>query len=170
MINTKYMLESIIKSSDLLLEFFGRKKKPEPEPIKKKEYDGNNVRADVKKILTEVGKWMRTDSNLKKYNNNGMEVCKNDIYDLCSGSDSEVYLADEDEFCLINIDLWDYKGGNPRQIIDESPDGWHPIDYAQSYFRSKLEKFLESKYPDFYVAEYGGDWDTGTISIALKNN
>ena len=135
---------------------------------KGKEYDGNKVRNDVRKIWQDVQRLMKSNSDIKPFNDNGMFMhSMNDIYDL-SDKDAGVYEAGVDEFLIVGIDLWDYKGGNPRQIIADSDDGWHPVNHAEEKLRKLISELLEKKYPDFKVLPYGGDWDTGDITIGLR--
>ena len=142
---------------------FGGKKQ-----TKGKEYDGNKVRSDVRKIWQDVQRIMKSNPEIKPFNDNGMFMHSiNDIYDL-SDKDAGVYESGVDEFLIVGIDLWDYKGGNPRQIISDSPDGWHPVNHAEEKLRKLISELLEKKYPDFKVLPYGGDWDTGDITIGLK--
>lgn len=134
----------------------------------RKEYDGNKVRSDIRKIWQDVQRIMKSNPDIKPFNDNGLSMHSlNDIYDL-SDKDAGVYENGVDEFLLVCIDLWDYKGGNPRQIIADSDDGWHPVNYAEQKLRKIIEELLEKKYPDFKVLPYGGDWDTGDITIGLK--
>ena len=135
---------------------------------KGKEYDGNKVRTDIRKIWQDVQRLMKSNSDIKPFNDNGMFMhSMNDIYDL-SDKDAGVYEAGVDEFLIVGIDLWDYKGGNPRQIIADSDDGWHPVNHAEEKLRKLISELLEKKYPDFKVLPYGGDWDTGDITIGLR--
>ena len=134
----------------------------------RKEYDGNKVRSDIRKIWQDVQRIMKSNSDIKPFNDNGLSMHSlNDIYDL-SDKDAGVYETGVDEFLLVYIDLWDYKGRNPRQIISDSNDGWHPVNHAEQKLRKLIEELLEKKYPDFKVLPYGGDWDTGDITIGLK--
>ena len=52
--------------------------------------------------------------------------------------------------------------------MNESPDGWHPVDHAVEKLNNDIRELLKNKFPNFYLAEYGGDWDTGSIEIGLK--
>ena len=134
----------------------------------RKEYDGNKVRSDIRKIWQDVQRIMKSNPDIKPFNDNGLSMHSlNDIYDL-SDKDAGVYETGVDEFLLVYVDLWDYKGGNPRQIIADSDDGWHPVNHAEQNLRLLIEELLEKKYPDFKVLPYGGDWDTGDITIGLK--
>ena len=56
-------------------------------------------------------------------------------YRFIVDKDAGVYETGVDEFLLVYIDLWDYKGGNPRQIISDSSDGWHPVNHAEQKLR-----------------------------------
>ena len=131
-------------------------------------YEGNKIKSDISKILKEVEKMLKNEEGIKEFNNNGLEICKGDaVYQLC-GDDHSEFHGGTDEFCIVSIDLWDYKGGNPREIMNDSDDGWHPVNHAEEKLRLKLEKFLKEKFPHFYVCDYGGDWDTGGIEIGLR--
>ena len=151
-------------------ELEGRKKvdKIAGQQTQRKEYDGNKVRSDIRKIWQDVQRIMKSNPNIKPFNDNGLSMHSlNDIYDL-SDKDAGVYETGVDEFLLVYVDLWDYKGGNPRQIIADSSDGWHPVNHAEQKLRLLIEELLKKKYPDFKVLPYGGDWDTGDITIGLK--
>ena len=131
-------------------------------------YEGNKIKSDLSKILKEVERMLKNEAGIKEFNDNGLEICKgDDVYQLC-GDDHSEFHGGTDEFCIVRIDLWDYKGGNPREIMNDSDDGWHPVNHAEEKLRLKLEKFLKEKYPHFYVCDYGGDWDTGGIEIGLR--
>lgn len=131
-------------------------------------YEGNKIKSDISKILKEVEKMLKNEAGIKEFNNNGLEICKgDDVYQLC-GDDHSEFHGGTDEFCIVCIDLWDYKGGNPREIMNDSDDGWHPVNHAEEKLRLRLEKFLKDKFPHFYVCDYGGDWDTGGIEIGLR--
>lgn len=131
-------------------------------------YEGNKIKSDLSKILKEVEKMLKNEAGIKEFNDNGLEICKgDDVYQLC-GDDHSEFHGGTDEFCIVRIDLWDYKGGNPREIMNDSDDGWHPVNHAEEKLRLKLEKFLKEKFPHFYVCDYGGDWDTGGIEIGLR--
>ena len=131
-------------------------------------YEGNKIKSDISKILKEVEKMLKNEEGIKEFNDNGLEICKgDDVYQLC-GDDHSEFHGGTDEFCIVSIDLWDYKGGNPREIMNDSDDGWHPVNHAEEKLRLKLEKFLKEKFPHFYVCDYGGDWDTGGIEIGLR--
>jgi hypothetical protein len=137
------------------------------EPKKGKEFDGNKVRSDLKKISAEVKK-LTNKPEIKKFMNNGLTLIQgNKMFDL-TDPNSDVYEAGVDEFVLIDIDLWDCNLGNPREIMNNSDDGWHPIDHALEGLRNDISALLKAKFPDFYLCEYGGDWDTGSITIGLK--
>ena len=144
------------------------KKYEKKEPVKRAvEHDGDKVRSDLNKITAEVKKLLN-QPEIKKFVNNGLELATGDIrYELVD-KDADIYESGEDIFILINIDLWDYKGGNPRQIMNDSPDGWHPVDHAVAKLNEDIKKLLADKFPNFYLDDYGGDWDTGSISIGLK--
>ena len=153
-------------------ELEGRKKVDkiagQQNKVQRKEYDGNKVRSDVRKIWQDVQRIIKSNPDIKPFNDNGLSMHSlNDIYDL-SDKDAGVYETGVDEFLLVYIDLWDYKGGNPRQIISDSSDGWHPVNHAEEKLRKMIKELLEKKYPDFKVLPYGGDWDTGDITIGLK--
>lgn len=153
-------------------ELEGRKKvnkiTGQQNKVQRKEYDGNKVRSDIRKIWQDVQRILKSNPDIKPFNDNGLSMHSlNDIYDL-SDKDAGVYETGVDEFLLVYIDLWDYKGGNPRQIISDSSDGWHPVNHAEEKLRKMIEELLEKKYPDFKVLPYGGDWDTGDITIGLK--
>ena len=138
------------------------------KPSRGKEYDGNKVRSDLKRLWQDIKRIMNSDLDIKPFVNNGLEMhSMNDIFDL-SDKDAGVYESGVDEFPLVWIDLWDYKGGNPRTIIDDSPDGWHPVNHAEEKLRKRIKDLLE-KYPNFKLEPYGGDWDTGDIVIGLKS-
>ena len=131
-------------------------------------YEGNKIKSDLSKILKEVERMLKNEAGIKEFNDNGLEICKgDDVYQLC-GDDHSEFHGGADEFCIVRIDLWDYKGGNPREIINDSDDGWHPVNHAEEKLRLKLEKFLKEKFPHFYVCDYSGDWDTGGIEIGLR--
>lgn len=131
-------------------------------------YEGNKIKSDLSKILKEVERMLKNEAGIKEFNDNGLEICKgDDVYQLC-GDDHNEFHGGTDEFCIVRIDLWDYKGGNPREIMNDSDDGWHPVNHAEEKLRLKLEKFLKEKFPHFYVCDYGGDWDTGGIEIGLR--
>ena len=131
-------------------------------------YEGNKIKSDLSKILKEVERMLKNEAGIKEFNDNGLEICKgDDVYQLC-GDDHSEFHGGTDEFCIVRIDLWDYKGGNPREIMNDSDDGWHPVNHAEEKLRLKLEKFLKEKFPHFYVCDYGGDWDTGGIEIGLR--
>jgi hypothetical protein len=155
----------IIESSDMLMEFFGRKQSKKEES--KKIYDGNKVRSDLNKITNDVRKLLN-QPDVKKFVNNGLTMVTGDKRFELTSNDSEEYESHEDEFILIDIDLWDYNGGNPRVIMNDSPDGWHPVDHAVDKLNNDIRGLLSDKYPDFYLTDYGGDWDTGSITIGLK--
>lgn len=166
----------LIRMNKLYDEIEKRKKKEEKknkkynkkeEVPKAVEYDGNKVRADLNKITAEVKKMMN-QPEIKKFVNNGLKLVTGDARYELTDKDSDVYESGVDEFILIDVDLWEYKGGNPRKLIDESPDGWHPVNYAVEKLNNEIEELLNNKFPDFYLAEYGGDWDTGSIEIGLK--
>lgn len=171
-VSVKYIIkpEGYVESYEPVEELFGfgkKKKQMEPAP-RGKEYDGNKVRSDLKRLWQDIKRIMNSDLDIKPFVNNGLEMHSvNDIYDL-SDKDAEVYESGVDEFPLVWIDLWDYKGGNPRIIINDSPDGWHPVNHAEEKLRKRIEVLLE-KYPDFKLEPYGGDWDTGDIVIGLKS-
>ena len=137
------------------------------EPKKGKEFDGNKIRSDLKKISAEVKK-LTNKPEIKKFMNNGLKLIQgNKMFDL-TDPNSDVYESGVDEFVLIDIDLWDCNLGNPREIMQNSADGWHPIDHALEGLRNDISALLKAKFPDFYLCEYGGDWDTGSIEIGLK--
>lgn len=137
------------------------------EPKKGKEFDGNKIRSDLKKISAEVKK-LTNKPEIKKFINNGLTLIQgNKMFDL-TDPNSDVYESGVDEFVLIDIDLWDCNLGNPREIMHNSADGWHPIDHALEGLRNDISALLKAKFPDFYLCEYGGDWDTGSIEIGLK--
>ena len=130
--------------------------------------EGNKIKSDLSKILKEVERMLKNEAGIKEFNDNGLEICKgDDVYQLC-GDDHSEFHGGTDEFCIVRLDLWDYKGGNPREIMNDSDDGWHPVNHAEEKLRLKLEKFLKEKFPHFYVCDYGGDWDTGGIEIGLR--
>ena len=168
----------LIRMRKLSSELEKRKKKNEKndenknynkkeEVSKAIEYDGNKVRADLNKITSEVKKMMN-QPEIKKFINNGLKLATGDVRYELTDKDSDVYESGVDEFILIDIDLWDYKGGNPRELMRESPDGWHPVDHAVEKLNNDIRKLLKNKFPNFYLVEYGGDWDTGSIEIGLK--
>ena len=166
--------ESIEESYDFDIEdyleegLFDKFKEKRAEKKARKEYDGNKVRSEIRKIWQDVQRIMKSNPNIKPFNDNGLSMHSlNDIYDL-SDKDAGVYETGVDEFLLVYVDLWDYKGGNPRQIMADSADGWHPVNHAEEKLRKLIEELLEKKYPDFKVLPYGGDWDTGDITIGLK--
>lgn len=131
-------------------------------------YEGSKIKSEVAKIIKEVEKMLKNEEGIKEYNNNGIEICKGeDIYYAC-GDDHSKFIGGVDTFQIAYIDLWDYKGGNPREIMNNSDDGWHPVNHAEEKLRLKIEKFLKEKYPHFYLCDYGGDWDTGGIEIGLR--
>lgn len=140
------------------------KKEEVPKAV---EHDGNKVRADLNKITIEVKKMMN-QPEIKKFVNNGLKLVTGDARYELTDKDSDVYESGVDEFILIDVDLWDYKGGNPRELMNESPDGWHPVDHAVEKLNNDIRELLKNKFPNFYLAEYGGDWDTGSIEIGLK--
>jgi hypothetical protein len=143
-------------------------KQNNPEPVRKgKILPGDQVRSDMKKIVAEVKKIMN-QPGIKEFNNNGLEIMKpNEWYDS-TDPESDEYEAGVDEFTIVRIDLWDYNGGNPRVIMNESPDGWHPVDHGLEKLRSAIRKLLTEKFPDYRLLEYGGDWDTGYVEIGIK--
>lgn len=153
-------------------KFKKKKKEPvkqnNPEPVRKsKTLPGDQVRSDMKKIVAEVKKIMN-QPGIKEFNNNGLEIMKpNEWYDS-TDPQSDEYEAGVDEFTIVRIDLWDYKGGNPRVIMNESPDGWHPVDHGLEKLRSAIRKMLAEKFPNYRLLEYGGDWDTGYVEIGIK--
>jgi hypothetical protein len=161
------------KYNDMLQEglfnnkFKNKKYDKKEEVPKAVEYDGNKVRSDLNKITAEVKK-MLNQPEIKKFVNNGLKLVTGDARYELTDKDSDVYESGVDEFVLIDVDLWDYKGGNPRVLINESPDGWHPVDYAVEKLNNDIRELLKNKFPNFYLAEYGGDWDTGSIEIGLK--
>jgi hypothetical protein len=166
----------LIRMNKISDELEKRKKKDEKknknhnkkeEMPKVVEHDGNKVRADLNKITAEVKK-MLNQPEIKKFVNNGLKLVTGDARYELTDKDSDVYESGVDEFVLIDVDLWDYKGGNPRELINNSPDGWHPVNYAVEKLNNDIEELLKNKFPDFYLAEYGGDWDTGSIEIGLK--
>ena len=131
-------------------------------------YEGSKIKSDISKILKEVERMLKNEAEIKEFNNNGLEIYKgDDVYQLC-GDDHSEFHGGTDDFCIVRIDLWDYKGGNPREIINNSDDGWHPVHQAAEELRIKLQKFLKEKFPHFYVRDYGGDWDTGGIELGLR--
>lgn len=77
----------------------------------------------------------------------------------------EVYVSG-DSFDIVRMDLWDYKEGNPRIIVNDT--GTHPVYDAEGLLRKSLSEEIKNKFPNFDVDEYGGDWDTGSIDIILK--
>lgn len=174
-----YITESKNVDSEYVEEFFkfkkGKKKdndndKKEERKESKKEYDVNKVKTDIAKIKAEVKK-MFSDEKLKKYYNNGLEIASNSTtYDYVKPTEKDngekVYVSGN-IFAITSMDLWDYKGGNPRTIIDEN-NGDHPVYDADNLIREKLEEFLKNKMPDYEVDEYGGDWDTSFMDVKLK--
>lgn len=143
-------------------------KKDENKKTNEKSYEGSKIKSDIDKILKEVEKMLNNESGVKEFNKNGLEICKGkDVYYAC-GDDHSEFIGGVDTFQLVYIDLWDYKGGNPREIMNDSSDGWHPVNHAEEKLRLKIEKFLKEKYPHFYLCDYGGDWDTGGIEIGLR--
>ena len=154
-----------------IFDKFKRKKKEpakQEEPARKgKILPGDKVRSDIKKIVAEVKKIMN-QPGIKEFNNNGLEIMKpNEWYDS-TDPNSDEYEAGVDEFTIVRVDLWDYKGGNPRVIMNESPDGWHPVDHGLEKLRSAISTLLKDKFPDYRLLEYGGDWDTGYVEIGIK--
>lgn len=134
-----------------------------------KKYEYTEVAKELNKIVNEVKKICNSNVNIKKFINNGLTlITGNDVFVLVDLDDKSTPFESNDEFVLVDIDLWDYKGGNPRIIINESPDGLHPVNHAEYELRSLIDKLLNEKFPDFYLCEYGGDWDTGSITVALK--
>lgn len=134
-----------------------------------KKYDYTEVVKELNKIVSEVKKICNSNVDIKKFINNGLTlVTGNGVFGLVSPVDKSTPFESNDEFVLVDIDLWDYKGGNPRIIMHESPDGLHPVNHAEYELRSLIDKLLNEKFPDFYLCEYGGDWDTGSITVALK--
>lgn len=143
-------------------------KKDENKKTNEKSYEGSKIKSDIDKILKEVEKMLNNESGVKEFNKNGLEICKGkDVYYAC-GDDHSEFIGGVDTFQLVYIDLWDYKGGNPREIMKDSSDGWHPVNHAEEKLRLKIEKFLKEKYPHFYLCDYDGDWDTGGIEIGLR--
>ena len=153
-------------------KFKKKKKEPaeqnNPEPVRKrKTLPGNQVRSDMKKIVAEVKKIMN-QPGIKEFNNNGLEIMKpNEWYDS-TDPNSDEYEAGVDEFTIVRVDLWEYNGGNPRVLTNESPDGWHPVDHGLEKLRSAISKMLAEKFPNYRLLEYGGDWDTGFVEIGIK--
>lgn len=144
------------------------KKEKDSGMISETKYEGSKIKSEVNQIIKEVEKMLKNEEGIKEFNNNGLEICKGkDIYYNC-GDDHSEFIGGVDEFCIVMIDLWDYKGGNPREIMRDSADGWHPVNHAEEKLRYRIEKLLKEKYPHFFLADYGGDWDTGSIEIGLR--
>ena len=152
-------------------ELFDKGKSISKKEIAKanKKYDYTEVVKELNKIVNEVKKICNSNVDIKKFINNGLTlVTGNGVFGLVSPVDKSTPFESNHEFVLVDIDLWDYKGGNPRIIMHESPDGLHPVNHAEYELRSLIDKLLNEKFPDFYLCEYGGDWDTGSITVALK--
>lgn len=176
--------EMINESFEPVTELFGRKKDKKAKAGKKfikvmkdvkraskLEYPANDVKLDISKIRYEIKKMFKDEEALTGLLNNGIEVLKDsDVYeyiDVTVNEDGkEVYLSG-DEFKLVEADLWDYKHGNPREIIDEN-NGNHPVYDGIERLRSLIGHYLSKHAPHFKVVDNGGDWDTETIDIALK--
>lgn len=150
---------------------FGKKKtkkvEPTPTPPRGKEYEGNKIRADINKITAEVKK-LANQPGVKEFVNNGITITMGSSRFDLTDINSDVYESGVDEFVIVDIDLWDYKGGNPRALINDSSDGWHPVDHGVEKLRNSIRDMIKEKFPNFYVLDYGGDWDTGSIEIGLK--
>ena len=147
-----------------------KKEKPDKQQLAKKEYPVTQIKSEITKIKAEVNRLFRTEEKLKGVKGNGLEpVSDDDTYDYTEPRENsegkEVFLSG-DEFWITRMDLWDYKGGNPRVILQD--DGKHPIYDADNLVRKLISEFLEEKYPHFRVVEYGGDWDTSSMNVVLK--
>ena len=121
----------------------------------------NKIANEIKKIMNKPG--------IKEYKDNGLSLMNKSEWYESTDPNSDEYEAYVDEFTLVRIDLWDYKGGNAREIIANSPDGWHPVNHGEEKLREEVSKLLKEKFPDYYLLEYGGDWDTGYLEIGIKN-
>lgn len=182
-----YKKDNVIKEAvnitgEPLLELFKRRqkdvekhhndKKPLPEKLRKKEkkeYDVKQVTSEVKKVKTEVAKLFKKEE-FKKFLNNGLTITSDeDTFDYMEPRENdngeEVYVSG-DSFDIVRMDLWDYKEGNPRIIVNDT--GTHPVYDAEGLLRKSLSEEIKNKFPNFDVDEYGGDWDTGSIDIILK--
>ena len=184
-VSVKYIIkpEGYMESFEPVEELFGfgKKKNKSVEPkndpnvlksIMKtepdKKYDGKKVKQDINKLMREIKKIMTSDPDIKPYFNNGLLLCgEREIYDLC-GDDHTYFVGGVDEFQLIYLDLWDYKGGNPRVLMSESEDGWHPVDKAADKLKDKINEIIKDKFPDFTAGNFDGDWDTSSFMVMLK--
>lgn len=139
-------------------------------PDNGKPYPVNKVKTDVTKIKAEVKRIFNTEKSIKDILNNGLKIATNEytfeyIIPDKDEEGNEVFRSG-DEFVITELDLWDYKGGNPREILNDT--GNHPVYDADNLIRERISKFLEDKFPDYKVDEYGGDWDTSDMIISLK--
>lgn len=148
-------------------------KKSQPkkqEQPKEKEYPAAQIKSEITKIKAEVNRLFRTEDKLKEFKNNGLElVSDSEIYDYTEpmeNDDGEEVFLSGDEFWITRMDLWDYKGGNPRIILQDTGD--HPVYGADNLIREKITDFLKDKYPHFKVEEDGGDWDTSSMNVSLR--
>ena len=171
-VKVKYIVKPndyVEESYEPVEELFGLFKKKKEQPnVPNKEYDGNKIRSDIKNIWQDIRRIINSDPDIKKFVDNGIDMYSlNDIYDL-TDKNASVYNSKDDEFQMVWIDLWDYKGGNPRLLMNESEDGWHPVNHGVEKLRNKIKEMLK-KYPDFILLDDGGDWDTSSINIGLKS-
>lgn len=165
-------------------EFFKFKKKKKYTPVvqeKPKEenkytldtgkpYPVNKVKSDITKIKAEVKQIFNTEKSIKDILDNGLKIATNKytfeyIIPDKDEEGNEVFRSG-DEFVITKLDLWGYKGGNPREILNNT--GNHPVYDADNLIRERISKFLEDKFPDYKVDEYGGDWDTSDMIISLN--
>lgn len=173
--------EMINESFEPVTELFGRKKNKTGKKIikamkdakraSKLEYPAADVKLDISKIRYEIKKMFKDEEALNGLLNNGINISKDidtfEYIDVTVKEDgSEVYLSG-DEFKIVESDLWDYKDGNPRILIDEN-NGNHPVYDGVERLRSLLAYYLTKNMPHFSVVENGGDWDTDSIDIKLK--
>lgn len=162
--------------NETLLELFNRRKKdkenstrPLPKRIEQRSIPVSELKKDLKDIINFTTKLINGD--FKNYKGKGIEpVSFNYSFYYFDDETEEEMEADDfksgEDFAIYKYDLWDYPG-NPREIINDSPTGMHPIDEVIEKINEKVREYVNSKYNNKYDIEICGDWDDGPVCIVI---
>ena len=170
-------------NSEPLMELFGKlkknkkdqhdKKHPLPARVSKpakKTYPQDQIVKEIKDILA-FSKKVISKPEYKEFLNKGAELVPfYTAMDMSASSMSEMELVDEyetnDDFPVIDFDLWDYPKCGARTHEDEGYET-HPVDDASMKMCTEIREYVNKKYPHYNV-EVDGDWDTYSIMLTLK--